>query len=306
MRGLPRGLGPAVFVLALFLYPPAQRLPASSLACGTDRWDVKTGAEGASPLFTVAPQLTTIASIRAWPRPQDLPASDRVSPFETKTWTVYGFVTRYRREADGDYRIVVADAYGATVIASIPDPQGCVSATSPLRGPILATRATFERQFNVTSSWQATSKPVRITGAGFFETPTGQEYAAPNGASLHPVTDVTFYDFLPYEIPGPRPIRHPAEPRSIPRGTDRLVPVYSRTPTPTATPTPTPPATRTPTRTPTVAPTKTITPTATPFVPATPTPASGSCNDPPYKWYSDVNRCRDAHGRFAPSVCCGH
>jgi hypothetical protein len=287
----------------------AEEQPEAELAaCGIERWNVKTGADaGASAIDLTQSVRSTIATMRLWIPPRDLPIDSRVSPFETTLVVVDATLVKYKLEDDSDLHLVIMDPLGNTIIAEIPSPA-CVS-TGPFAALIAGARAEFEAHFSVTTSFKATNTPIRLTGVGFFDYIHGQTGVAPNGIEIHPVLSVQVNPDQATPTPTPRnrhlPVAGPftgvlvsPRPGSRPAMTPTVPPL---TPTPTATQTPTS------TATPTVPPTPTPIPTAT----ATPFPTlppwwGDSCNNGPYKWDANVKRCRDRQGQFASSSCCGH
>jgi hypothetical protein len=266
--------------------------PARYTPCGSDRWSVKTGSdEGA--LYVDPQQIPSaaIADMRLWTRPSALPIDERLSPYETTMWQATGTITYLSRERDSDVELVLADAFGNTVIVELPDP-GCVPSSSPFLPQITAARATYDAR-------AAAGPPlfvhVLVQGLGFFDSFHSQVGYAPNGFELHPVT---YLQFLDDRTPPPTAIVPPfnpptvrqhfeigagATPRDglfvapvISRGAFALTPTPTSTTRPTSTPTPTsPPAT--PTSTPTL--TSPNTPTPTVFIPL-PTPTSFCTPEP--------------------------
>ena len=287
----------------------AEEQPEAELAaCGIERWSVKTGTDtGALAIDLTHPVGTTVATMRLWIPPRDLPIDSRVSPFETTLVFVDATLVKYKLEDDSDLHLVIMDPLGNTIIAEIPSPA-CVS-TGPFKDLIAGARAEFEARFSATTSFKNTNTPIRLTGIGFFDYIHGQTGVAPNGIEIHPVLSVQVgpEQGTPTPTPSTRhlPIAEPSMGFPVhrrfgaPPGSTPSVP----TPTPTLTPTTTP--THTPTRTITVTPTPTPTATVTRF-PTLPPWWGGSCNNGPYQWDANVKRCRDRQGQFALSSCCGH
>lgn len=167
-------------------------LPLNSIACGVERWSVKTGTDPDAHLVNLnAPQTTTIATMRALTAPNPIPTNNRVAPTETTVWVINATITEYKLEDDQDYHIVIADSSGNTMIAEIPAPT-CVGSGSPFLSGITNARSQFDAKFSVTTSFQTTSTPVQITGVGMFDFLHGQTGVAPNGIELHPVLNVNF------------------------------------------------------------------------------------------------------------------
>jgi hypothetical protein len=157
-----------------------------------ERWPVKTGTDldaGVVNLSSVT--VTTVATMRSWPAPGSIPANTRISPYETTQWVVYGTLTKYKLEDDSDYHLVISDEAGNTFIAEIALPA-CVGPSSPFTAAIANARAQFDDRFTATTSFQNTSVPVRLAGAGMFDFIHGQTGVAPNGIELHPILDISF------------------------------------------------------------------------------------------------------------------
>lgn len=149
---------------------------------------------------------TTIDALRALPAPAALPAT-RIPPTETTVYRIHATLTAYKREADGDYHLVLTNPSEpnglgtkplgtnslGTIIAEIPDPRA-VDERSPFRTAITAARSLAEAHLPVQApgAIHTTSLPVTVTGVGFFDRLHGQTGCAPNGIELHPVIALTF------------------------------------------------------------------------------------------------------------------
>src|SRR5438105_15271872 len=122
-------------------------LPSNLLAqCGVERWSVKTGTHAAAGLVNLnAPMNTTIATMRAFPAPNPIPANNRVSPAETTLWVINATLTVFKLESDSDYHLVIQDASGDTMITEIPAPS-CVGSTSPFLSSIQHASGKFNAQ----------------------------------------------------------------------------------------------------------------------------------------------------------------
>jgi hypothetical protein len=166
--------------------------PSLAAQCGVERWSVKTGTDADIASVNLNSQTTTtISSLRGLAQPATLPANNRIAPTEDTVFVVDATLTQYKLETDSDYHLVIQDASGNTMIAEIPAPT-CVGSGSPFAGQISTARSTFDGKFSVTSSFQTTSIPVRITGVGFFDFLHGQTGVAPNGIEIHPVLNIVF------------------------------------------------------------------------------------------------------------------
>ena len=87
--------------------------------CGAERRDIKSGFDpGAAAIALANPTATTIEAISAFPQPNPIPATSRVSPAETTAWTLEATLEAFKLEGgpkgDHDYDLVLSDAAGKT------------------------------------------------------------------------------------------------------------------------------------------------------------------------------------------------
>lgn len=156
--------------------------------CGTERWAVKTLTDAAASRVSLTPRATTIAALIALAAPNA--ATDRVAPVETTTWRLSGVrLVAFKREADQDIHLVIADASGRKMIAEMPKTPDCdQAAPGPLKQKMAAARQAFEARFGrPTSTLRSITGTATITGVGFFDRIHGQTGVAPNGIELHPL-----------------------------------------------------------------------------------------------------------------------
>jgi hypothetical protein len=151
--------------------PSQKQVPFSAaLACGTQRWNVKTLAD--RPRLLPA-RRTTVARLGAVRAPASLP-NTRL-PFERHLFTVTAAVTQIRPESDSDLHVALS-AGGHTMIAESA-------------APICATRAALptRRLIDRVRPLMVLCARARVTGVAFFDFLHGQTGAAPNGIELHPI-----------------------------------------------------------------------------------------------------------------------
>jgi hypothetical protein len=161
-------------------------------ACGVERWSVKTGTDPQASSVSLGSYISsTIYNFHQSVRPGSLPSNGRVSPRETTQYRVSGTLTKYVREADSDYHLVIKDSAGRTMIVELPA-SNCVGAGSPFGPGISRARSQFDARFTATTSMKTTSTAVTIKGVGFWDFIHGQTGVAPNGIEVHPVLDITF------------------------------------------------------------------------------------------------------------------
>ncbi len=161
-------------------------------ACGVERWSVKTGTDPQASSVNLSTYISsTIYNFHQSTRPSSLPSNGRVSPRETTQYRLSGTLTKYVRESDSDYHLVIRDSAGRTMIIEIPA-TNCVGTGSPFGPGIARARSQFDARFTATTSFKTTSTPVTIKGVGFWDYIHGQTGVAPNGIEVHPVLDITF------------------------------------------------------------------------------------------------------------------
>ncbi len=161
-------------------------------ACGVERWSVKTGTDPQAPSVDLSSYISsTIYNFHQSTRPSSLPSNGRVAPRETTQYRLSGTLTKYVRESDSDYHLVIKDSAGRTMIIELPA-SNCVGAGSPFGPGISHARSQFDARFTATTSFKTTSTAVTIKGVGFWDFLHGQTGVAPNGIEVHPVLDITF------------------------------------------------------------------------------------------------------------------
>src|SRR5262245_42884182 len=131
-------------------------------ACGVERWSVKTGTDPDAPSVVLSSYISsTIYNFLQSTRPGSLPSNGRVAPRETTQYRLSATLTKYVRESDSDYHLVIVDSSGRTMIAEIPA-SNCVGAGSPFGPGISHARNQFDARFTATTSMKTTSTPVTL------------------------------------------------------------------------------------------------------------------------------------------------
>jgi len=171
---------------------PTREAPTCGGSCGVERWAVKTLSDPDRERVQLHPVNTTVEALVALKRPAGLSATGRADRTELTVYRVEARLLSLFTEADGDYHLVLASPYDATItmIAEVPDP-GCAGAcASGFAGVYAKVR---QKLLDYLNSSQSVARPlVRISGVGFFDYIHGQRGVAPNGIELHPVLDVEF------------------------------------------------------------------------------------------------------------------
>ncbi len=167
-----------------------------ALACGTERWAVKIGADRDAGKIDLTPENTTIAELsdlRVPPNPNTRQTS-RFRPAEFKTFQIKGTLTVIKKETDEDYHLVIAaegDAEGTMIVESVA--PNCAEG-SLFKDQISQVRQTLDQKFGPIKRKRRPNLQVTVTGVGFIDfihTPP-QEGVAPNGIELHPILEIKF------------------------------------------------------------------------------------------------------------------
>ena len=157
-------------------------------ACGSERWDVKTGTDTKAASVSLVPKSTTIASLVALAAAKS--PTSRETPTEDTLWELKDVtLTMVKAESDSDYHMVVSDG-PKSMIVEIPYPP-CATA-SKWSCFIATARSEVDAKLNVSSSPTYPAQTVTVRGIGFFDFSHGQTGEAPNSIELHPVLQVCF------------------------------------------------------------------------------------------------------------------
>jgi hypothetical protein len=170
--------------------------------CGVERWSVKVGTDSGAPAINLGSYIsTTIYNMHSSARPGSIPSTSRVAPRETTQYSLSGTLTKYKRETDSDYHLVIKDSAGRTMIIELPS-LNCVGSGSPFRTGISNARAQFDAKLTATSSFKTVTAPVTVRGIGFWDFLHGQTGVAPNGIEIHPVLNISFTGPITATTPG--------------------------------------------------------------------------------------------------------
>ncbi len=181
---------------ALLLAATAVLLASTSLAiaCGKERWPVKTGTDAdAGSVVTVA-QVAQIGDLAALPAPADPNAqpNSRFAPIETSTFSISAILSVIKREKDEDYHLVLSDLNDPSVTMIVESPNPDCAVGSVFANQIADVRQTIDDQFGPIRRKRRPGIPVIVTGVAFFDVLHGQEGVAPNGIELHPLLSIFF------------------------------------------------------------------------------------------------------------------
>jgi hypothetical protein len=202
----------------------AQNKAPSEVGCPVTRFAVRFGKDTDANLVDLSAfTRTTVEEMRSWPAPGIIPPANRISPYETTVLALEATLIEYRQERslDGsDYRLVLADESGRTIIAKISSPDCAEKDTSGEPGSELPesqflaginlSRAEFAARLSPTTTVERVSIHIRVMGIGMFDLLSGQTGEAPNGIQLCPVLDISFDEARGpvINVPG---LHHPRE-----------------------------------------------------------------------------------------------
>jgi hypothetical protein len=159
-----------------------------AIACGTERWAVKTGQDpDAARVDQTHVQPTTIAELDALPAPRPEPSA-RFAPVELTVYEIHATLIEYKHEADRDVHAVISDGTH-TMIVELPEAD-CTA--GPFTAALSQARSTFDARHAATPHLQRVNETVTVRGVGFFDKLHGQTGVAPNGIELHPVLAISF------------------------------------------------------------------------------------------------------------------
>jgi hypothetical protein len=146
------------------------------LLCGSERWPVKTSAEGDRWQVDLTTRYRTIAKLNQLPRPTPLPQNGRVAA-ERIVYRVNGTVTYTAVEDDGDVHLALRGDDGSEMIAEAPEP----ACTKNSRA-----RTSISKARLVAQDIHVGDK-VAARGVGFFDFFHNHNGAASNQLELHPL-----------------------------------------------------------------------------------------------------------------------
>lgn len=179
--------------------PPPSPQPTSAtppttdaaLACGEERWAVKTLSDPDVGLVNFTPTKTSVVSLRKRQAPTINGDTTRIVGVETTTFKVKAQLVEMKVEDDRDIHLVIAAPTNRhkTMIVEFPDTRCEGAATSPKKSAMSKARDSLTAACGkaIKSRFRHLRGTATITGVGFFDVIHGQTGVAPNGIELHPV-----------------------------------------------------------------------------------------------------------------------
>jgi hypothetical protein len=163
------------------------------LACGSERWNVKTTTDAdAAQIVTKAKTVTIAALTLRAPRP----FADNAPrwPEEKQLLVIDAYLDGFKREDDGDYHVGIRDENGLTMVVEFPAPECLTGAV--FQKQAVAARQALESILRVpiTTSYKklkTNTVRLRIVGPLFWDKIHGvRGVRAKNSVELHPVLGV--------------------------------------------------------------------------------------------------------------------
>ena len=164
--------------------------PNRGLACGVERWFVKTLADAdAASVRTTDVTTLSISELAGFPAHCDGGPDRRTYPEEFRVFEVVGRITFVAREDDRDYHIALEDPDrpASTVVTEIADTVCQGAAMSPHLSTLMGARLMFEMLLAGRAPSALVGQTVRVRGVGFFDFDHGQRGRSANCIELHPV-----------------------------------------------------------------------------------------------------------------------
>jgi hypothetical protein len=162
----------AAAVAARVAVPAQRQIPAAvliQLACGVERWNIKTLKD--RPLLLRA-RATTVTHLTSLRRPLYLPPRRRL----LRERQIFSVIARVTLKLSEDDRDLVLRSGSRTMIAETPSSL-CASGATPKRRKQMASARRAAR----------VCAKARVVGVAFFDFLNGQTGLARNGIELHPV-----------------------------------------------------------------------------------------------------------------------
>jgi len=173
--------------------PPAPS-PPPGLACGTERWFVKTLADADAEkvnLGAVTP--ISIKDLNGFTTHCSGLPDSRAFAEEYKVFEIVGRITYVAHEDDRDFHVAIEDpsAPGFTVVTELADTLCAGAVISPHYSALSAGEAMWRILLNNRAPSAMVGTTVRVRGVGFYDFAHGQRGRSKNCIELHPVVSIT-------------------------------------------------------------------------------------------------------------------
>ena len=167
------------------------KVPPGGLACGIERWAVKTLSDpAASSVDTVRVVPTTIKALNELPTHCGGLPTTRAFSEEFVLYEVVGRIVYVKDEDDRDYHVAVADPADSsyTIVTEVVNTACSGAISSPHRDSMGGTRARFMELLAGRNPSALVGTTVRLRGVGFYDFDHRQIGRSRNCIELHPLT----------------------------------------------------------------------------------------------------------------------
>lgn len=165
-------------------------IPNTGLACGVERWAVKTLSDAAASSVDVGRvQATTIKALNELPTHCSGLPTTRAFQEEFVVYEVVGRIIYVKDEDDRDYHVAVGDPSDSsyTIVTEVADTACNGAISSPHREAMGSARASFLNALAGRSPSALVGTTVRIRGVGFYDFNHAQIGRSRNCMELHPL-----------------------------------------------------------------------------------------------------------------------
>lgn len=167
--------------------------PPAGLACGVERWFVKTLSDVDAPSVSVSSVTpSTIPDLNAFDTHCTGLPERREFPEEFQVFEVTGRVSFVAHEDDRDFHIALEDPGSPefTIVAELADILCAGAIVSPHFSALSAADAMWRILLDGRSPSSLVGTIVRVRGVGFYDFAHGQRGRSRNCIELHPILEI--------------------------------------------------------------------------------------------------------------------
>jgi hypothetical protein len=172
----------------------APSTPNLGLACGVERWFVKTLADqDASAIALSEVNPISIHDLNALPSHCDGGPDRRIFPEEFRLYEIVGRVIYVAHEDDRDYHIVLEDPTDATssVVTELADTRCAGASISPHLAALRSVEGMLASVLGGNPPASLFGMTLRVQGVGFYDFDHSQRGRSKNCIELHPITSLS-------------------------------------------------------------------------------------------------------------------
>jgi len=172
----------------------APSTPNPGLACGVERWFVKTLADEDARAVALSPVTAiSIHDLNALPLHCDGGPDRRVYDEEFRVYEIAGRVIYVAHEDDRDYHVALEDPNDptSTVVTELADTRCSGAAMSPHLAALRSAEGMLANLLGGNAPASLVGTTLRIQGVGFYDFDHGQRGRSKNCIELHPIVFVS-------------------------------------------------------------------------------------------------------------------